>query len=183
MKIAWRSSIPLTDCTAWGTGPGRFQRRGYSLIEITVVVAILAVVMLIGSTVMVKEKNNRTLDANAAEVLEVIRFARQLGVSTGGSTVSFITTTAPQTWVVYDVTGGPVPIKKGSLDLTVTSSVPAAIAPLYFSAAGAVVTTAGGTTYVNSGNAISFTLTSTGTGRRATITLTPHTGYVSMTTQ
>lgn len=143
----------------------RGRLRGYSLVEIVVVMAILAIVLAIGTVLMQRARANRELDASAQELLNAIKYARQMAISQEGTRLAFDATS-------YRVTSAAgQTLRTAALPRGVVLNVPAALNPTTFQPSGAA--SAGGT----------IAMTSATTGRNAAITLSASTGAVSMTVQ
>lgn len=145
---------------------GRHQAaRGYSLVEIAVVMTILAIVLALGTIVMQRARANRELDAAAQELLNAIKYARQMAISQEGTQLAFDTTS-------YRVTSAAgQTLRTGALPRSVILTAAAALNPTTFQPSGSA--SGGGT----------IALTSATTGRNASITLSASTGAATMTIQ
>ena len=138
-----------------------------------VVVGILAVLMVIGIVNQSRSKSNRLLDGAAQEMTEALRFARQSGMSFGGTTVTFTTTTNPAKYTITKTTGGQV-LKVFTLPLDVTLTPGSGMSPLTFAANGtSSAPSPSGTITVRSNN----------TGRTGTLTVLQTAGTTSVTIQ
>jgi prepilin-type N-terminal cleavage/methylation domain-containing protein len=143
----------------------RRGQRGYSAIELTVVLGMLAVVMAIGFIVLGRNRTNRQLDAAANEMVAALKFARSAAISqNGGVSFNFVTSNPPG----YTVTNSSGQnIRGDNFSPEVTMTVAGATNPVTFAANGVP----SGTPTINM---------TAGTGRQATISLAGTTANVTL---
>lgn len=141
------------------------RRPGYTLMEIVVVLGILAVLLSMGLMYTARAKANRELDSAAMEMVNALKYARQMAISSGGTTVTF--TPASAFYIITQTTGGQV-LKRITIPPSTTMTIPNAMNPLLFSANGS--TNAGG----------DITVTSSSTGRAGTVNVQQVAGTASV---
>jgi general secretion pathway protein H len=135
-------------------GLGRL-RRGFSLLEMTLVVAILAVTAGLAAPRYALAVDRYRADAAARKIAADIRWAHSRAIAVGGTrVVSFDTATSS-----YSIAGETNPDRPGNAFLQSLSSGPwaASIVSVTFSGSGATfngfgVCTAGGTVVIQSGS-------------------------------
>lgn len=147
-------------------GDERIIKRGFTLLEMLIVIAILGTLLAIGIPKFRTSQANNELRLAAVQLSSDLKYARQIGVATGGSTVDF---TAPPQGYARGYA-----IKNFSGQVLKRSGIPSSATwtlladTVTFSANG--VASAGGNT----------TLTSLQTGKTATVSLTAATGMVTV---
>ena len=147
-------------------GVERMMKRGFSLLEMIIVIAILGILLAIGIPNFRASQANNELRLAAVQLSSDLKYARQAGVATGGSTVDF--TSPPQGYArgyAISNSSGQV-LKRSGIPSSATWTLLANT--ITFSANG--VASAGG----------DITLTSLRTGKTATVSLTAATGMVKV---
>lgn len=145
----------------------RSNRRvwGFSVAEVIVVLALVAIIMAIGIPTFRHNQAMRDLDSGARQFGNLLVFARQTAVTRGGATVTFATTTPPLTCRLTDASSRVVKILAFPDRVTVT--LPGGQTAFAFSDNG----------NVNQGGA--FTFGRQGYSETMSIVLNPTTGGVS----
>ena len=146
-------------------GDDKIMKRGFSLLEMLIVISILGTLLMIGIPRFRASQANNELRLAAVQLCSDLKYARQIGVATGGSTVDF---TAPPTgyargYAISNASGQV--LKRCGIPSSATWTLLANT--ITFSANG--VASAGGNT----------TLTSLQTGKTSTVSLTAATGMVT----
>jgi prepilin-type N-terminal cleavage/methylation domain-containing protein len=142
------------------------RREGFSLVEVLLVIALLGILLAIGIPTFRASQSNHEMRLAAGQLSADLKYARQTGMSTGGSTVDFTSPPpgCPRGYSIKDSSGQVV--KMTGIPDSVNWTLPADT--ITFSANGSAST--GG----------SITLTSRCTGRTATVSLTAATGMVTV---
>ncbi|MFH0803454.1 MAG: GspH/FimT family pseudopilin [bacterium] len=142
------------------------MKRGFSLLEMLIVLSILGTLLMIGIPRFRASQANNELRLAAVQLSSDLKYARQLGVATGGSTVDF-TFHPPGYARGYAISNASGQVLK-RIGIPSSATWTLLANTITFSANG--VASAGGNT----------TLTSLQTGKTATVSLTAATGMVTV---
>lgn len=155
-------------------------RRGFTAVEVVVVLAILGFIAAAGIMIMNRAKANKELDASAATLLALVKAARQTARTAEVATLTLTISTTDSTTYAITYTnqslGTTLTQTRGTFPRSVAVAAGTGMNPLVFQSNGTVALSGGAT----SGT---ITMTSRVTGRRSVMTLTARTGATTETTQ
>ena len=145
------------------------KNKGFTLIEILTVLVILSVLMAIAIPQFVNMRKNTELTTFSNELLEDLRYAKQIGISQGSSvlTINCVLSGGKTGYKITDNNGN---IKKQRENPSTVTINPSGTITVTFSSNGSCAL---------SGTTGTIAMTSTG-GMTKTITILPATGMINM---
>lgn len=143
----------------------RLKRAGYTLVEVTICLAVLTLLLGLGGGLLARGRANRQLDASARELEAALKQARSAATSREGAVVRLSPTGDGHTFRVE--AGGEV-LSQGAIPRGILVSLPSALDPVQFNGNGSAK--AGGV----------LRLTSQHTGRSASLAISERTGAVAL---
>lgn len=170
----WRKRFPGAKCAPGGPGGGR--PKGFTLIELVIVIAIAAILLAIGIPQYARQRASRDLEGSQRELQTLFNYARSVGIqqnSPQGTTYVTLTfTTATDSFSCTLTDCGSATLRQYNSPEGIAISLPSGITTYTFLANGSIGVSGAFTTGT-------FTLSS-GTGMTRTLTLYTTTGAVTI---